>query len=290
MANLKEIRNRINSVASTKQITSAMKMVSAAKLRKAQNSITHMRPYAKKLTEIVNNLSASVRELEYNPYAQIRKKERILLVVISSNRGLCGAFNSNVVKAVYLTILENYKSQFEHGNLKILAIGKRAQENLQKKGFEIIEDHNKIYEHLNYEDVSLISKKIMKLFEDKYFDKVEIIYNSFKNVATQELKVEQYLPFAFETEEKIHSDYIFEPEKVMILDKLIPRALSLQLYKAILDSNTAEHGARMTSMHKATDNATSLIKDLTLTYNKARQAAITKEILEIVGGAEALKG
>jgi F-type H+-transporting ATPase subunit gamma len=267
-----------------------MKMVSAAKLRKAQNAIIHMRPYAQKLSEIVSHLSSSVHDLEYNPFSQQRKPERILLVTISSNRGLCGAFNSNVLKKVNTLITEKYSNQFAHGNVSIISIGKKANESLTKKGFKVIEEHNKIYENLNYENVAVIAQKIMHLFEEKFFDRIELIYNSFKNVATQDLKNEQYLPVEFDTEEKIHSNYIFEPDKVLILEKLIPKTLTLQLYKAILDSNTSEHGARMTAMHKATDNASEMIKGLTLTYNKARQAAITKEILEIVGGAEALKG
>lgn len=290
MANLKEIRTRINSVASTRQITSAMKMVSAAKLRKAQNAISHMKPYSDKLIEIVNRLSSSVHDIDSNPFAQVRKVERVLLIVISSNRGLCGAFNSNVIKLTNYLIQDKYFIQNQHGNVGIIAIGKRAYESLQKKGYKIIEEHNHIYDNLNYNNVLNISEKVMKLFEERYYDRVEIIYNSFKNVAVQDLRVEQFLPVKLETTTSRHVEYIFDPDKVVILENLIPRTLTLQLYKAILDSNTSEHGARMTAMHKATDNATEMIKELTLTYNKARQASITKEILEIVGGAEALKG
>jgi len=290
MANLKEIRTRINSVSSTRQITSAMKMVSAAKLRKAQNAITHMRPYAEKLTEILQHLCSSVHDLESNPFAQNRKPERILLVVISSNRGLCGAFNSNIIKQTNFLIQEKYSNQYKHGNVGILTIGKRGYENLLKKGYKILEEHNHIYDDLQYNNVLSISEKLMHLFEEKFYDRIELIYNSFKNVAVQDLRVEPFLPIEFESEVGIHSDYIFEPDKGLILENLIPRTLTLQLYKAILDSSTSEHGARMTAMHKATDNATDLIKELTLTYNKARQASITKEILEIVGGAEAQKG
>ncbi len=290
MANLKEIRNRISSVSSTKQITAAMKMVSAAKLRKAQNVIITLKPYANKIAEVLNNVTASIEDLQNMTYSADREIRKVLLIVISSNRGLCGAFNTNVIKKVQLHIENNYKNLNSKGAVEILAIGKKAYETLNKRGYKIFAEHNKIYENLNYNSIMQISDTLMKMFVDEKFDKIEIIYNSFKNVAIQELKDEQYLPLKLSSQEKVTTEYIYEPDKQKILEKLIPQVLSLKLYTSVLDSFTAEHGARMTAMHKATDNATDLIKELTLTYNKARQAAITKEILEIVGGAEALNG
>jgi len=290
MANLKEIRNRISSVSSTKQITSAMKMVSAAKLRKAQNAFTHLKPYAEKITEVLQHVTSSISDMESISFAQTRPLRRILFVVISSNRGLCGAFNSNVIKKLQSQIDENYQDLYAKANIEIITIGKRAQEALQRRNFKVVQEYNHIYEELTYANTVKITNKLMQLFTDKDYDRIEIVYNSFRNVAIQELICEQFLPFKFDAEAKVKGEYIFEPNRFNILEKLIPQVLSLVLYKAILDSNTSEHGARMTAMHKATDNATEMIKDLKLTYNKARQAAITKEILEIVGGAEALNG
>ncbi|MCX6295319.1 MAG: ATP synthase F1 subunit gamma [Bacteroidetes bacterium] len=292
MANLKEVRNRIVSVSSTQQITSAMKMVSAAKLRRAQDAITQMRPYAKKLKDILENLSASLDSSE-GAYSKQRPVKNVLLVVITSNRGLCGGFNANVLKAATKLAREDYKGS----KISVLCIGKKATDFFKKTDYTIVETglprpSNELYEALTFVNVAPVAEKIMQLFADGQFDKVELIYNQFKNAAVQITTTEQYLPVQAPavTQKKKTSEYIFEPNKAFIVADLIPRSLKTQLFKALLDSHAAEHGARMTSMHKATDNAGALIKELKLTYNKARQAAITNEILEIVGGAEALAG
>jgi F-type H+-transporting ATPase subunit gamma len=291
MANLKEIRTRIASVNSTKQITSAMKMVSAAKLRKAQNAIIEMRPYANKLHQILSRVISESGSLEKSPYTSKRKIEKVLIVIVASNRGLCGAFNSNVVKEA-IELLENkYTEQFANNKVEILTIGKKANDALKAKKIHVNESRHDIFEKLNFESVSEISGKIMDDFVSGKYDEVYIVYNEFKNVAVQILTAEQFLPVKIELKnEKYGADYIFEPTQAEITGQLIPFALKIQFYKAILESNASEHGARMTAMHKATDNATELLRELRLTYNKARQAAITGEILEIVGGAEALKG
>ena len=295
MANLKEVRNRIVSVSSTQQITSAMKMVSAAKLRRAQDAITQMRPYASKLKEILENLSASLDSSD-GAYSKQRPVKNVLLVVITSNRGLCGGFNANVIKAANRLIREDYKGY----KVSVLSIGKKATDFFKKTehgivGSDMPRGLNELYENLTFVNVAPIAEKVMQLFVDGQFDKVDVIYNQFKNAAVQITTTEQYLPVAPpQPSPKGRSggatDYIFEPNKEFIVADLIPRSLKTQLFKALLDSHAAEHGARMTSMHKATDNAGALIKDLKLMYNKARQAAITNEILEIVGGAEALAG
>ncbi len=292
MANLKEVRNRIVSVSSTQQITSAMKMVSAAKLRRAQDAITQMRPYASKLKEILENLSASLDSSD-GQYSKQRPVKNVLLVVITSNRGLCGGFNANVLKAASKLAREDYKG----ANVSVLCIGKKATDFFKKTEYGIIGSDmprglNELYDDLTFVNVAPVAEKIMQVFTDGQFDKVELIYNQFKNAAVQITTTEQYLPVQppAVTEKKQSGEYIFEPSKEFIVADLIPRSLKTQLFKALLDSHAAEHGARMTSMHKATDNAGSLIKELKLTYNKARQAAITNEILEIVGGAEALAG
>jgi F-type H+-transporting ATPase subunit gamma len=298
MANLKEVRIRIASVQSTQQITSAMKMVAASKLRRAQNAILQMRPYAAKLKEILQNLSASLDVSDDSSiYSEMRVPNKVLIVVIASNRGLCGAFNANVIKKANNLIHEKYQNQYESGNLSLVTIGKKVSEFFGKKeGYNVLEVHDEIYNDLTFEKVSVIAENLMDSFEDKKFDRIEVIYNQFKNAASQILTTEQFLPVekieADETETGKHEnvDYIFEPDKGEIVHDLIPKSLKIQLYKAILDSNASEHGARMTAMHKATDNAQELLKDLNLAYNKARQAAITNEILEIVSGAEALKG
>ncbi len=286
MANLKEIRNRITSVSSTMQITSAMKMVSAAKLKKAQDAITAMRPYAEKLTELLQNLSATLDGDTGGAYAEQRPVNKILLVVITSNRGLAGAFNSNVIKQVK-ALQEAYAGK----QLDLLTIGKKGDDSF-KKTANIIENHNGIFDALTFENVSTVAEILMQKFVDGEYDKIELVYNHFKNAATQIVKTEQFLPL--EPAEKVETnttvDYIFEPSKEEIVLSLIPLSLKTQLYKAVRDSFASEHGARMTAMHKATDNATELRNQLKLTYNKARQAAITGEILEIVGGAEALNG
>ena len=282
MANLKEIRNRISSVSSTMQITSAMKMVSAAKLKKAQDAITAMRPYSNKLTEILQSLSSSIDS--DNKYAQKRDVKKVLIVSITSNRGLCGGFNSNIFKKS--TELAN--STYNDSDVSFVAIGKKGNDFLQKS-FNVESNHIDIFDNLNMENVSLIAESLMKMFINEDFDKIDIVYNKFKNAATQVVVSEQFLPISdVEDNSNNNSDYIFEPSKKEIIEELIPKSLKNQLFKAIRDSWASEHGARMTAMHKATDNATELRDQLKLAYNQARQAAITNEILEIVGGAEAL--
>ena len=290
MANLKEIRTRIASVHSTRQITSAMKMVSAAKLRKAQNAIIEMRPYAVKLHEILGHVVSSAENLEENPYVVARKTDKVLVVLIASNRGLCGAFNANIAKKAIELCENNFYEQLHDGRVDFITIGKKANDLLKARKIKISESHHDIYENLNFNNVSKLASQIMKQFVDGIYDQVFLVYNEFKNVAVQILASEQFLPVKIEEKTDLHEiDYIYEPGKLEITEQLIPYALKTQFYKAILESNASEHGARMTAMHKATDNATELLKEFRLTYNKARQAAITGEILEIVGGAEALK-
>jgi len=285
MANLKEIRNRISSVSSTMQITSAMKMVSAAKLKKAQDAITAMRPYSSKLTELLQNLSATLDSDAGGAYSKQRDLSKVLLVVVTSNRGLCGGFNSSVIKETVQNITANYQDV----HVDLLTIGKKGNDILSKT-YPVIYTRNDIYDDLTFDKVAEVAEKIMHLYVDGTYDKIEIIYNRFKNAATQIPQVEQFLPIKpVEGDANANADYIFEPSKEKIVLELIPKSLKTQLYKAVRDSFAAEHGARMTAMHKATDNATELRDELLLTYNKARQAAITNEILEIVGGAEALK-
>ena len=284
MANLKEIRNRISSVGSTMQITSAMKMVSAAKLKRAQDAILQMRPYANKLTELLVNLSSSLDSAEGGEFSTERKISNVLLVPITSNRGLCGGFNANIIKQT-LSLINDYKDN----NISILSIGKKSSEYFKNNNYTPISTHDEVFNNLNYESIAQISDDIMQMYLDEKFDKVILVYNQFKNAATQNVMSENYLPVESPQEEdSTIGDYIFEPEKKEIIEQLIPKSLKTQLFKAVLDSHASEHGARMTAMHKATDNASELKKDLTLSYNKARQAAITAEILEIVGGAEAL--
>ena len=287
MANLKEIRIRITSVGSTMQITSAMKMVSAAKLKRAQDSIIQMRPYSNKLTELLVNLSSTLDSSEGGMYSQKREEKRILLVTITSNRGLCGGFNANIIKKATSLIQNEYKNS----KTDILSIGKKSSDYFIKNGFNVTSKHDDLYTDLNFKNTSIIAESIMDKFANSDYDKIVLIYNQFKNAATQNLMNEQFLPVESpnQSESKI-GDYIFEPNKNEIVEQLIPKSLKTQLYKAVRDSYASEHGARMTAMHKATDNAGEIKKDLTLQYNKARQAAITGEILEIVGGAEALNG
>ena len=285
MANLKELRSRITSVSSTMQITSAMKMVSAAKLSKAQDAITAMRPYADKLTELLQGLSATLSEGASSKFAEEREVQNVLIVPISSNRGLAGAFNSNIIKGVKKIAAE----EFADKNIHLFTLGKKADDIL-KKTFTVDKNDNTIFDHLEYEPVAEIAEHIMDEFVTGNYDKVVLVYNKFKNAATQIPQVEQFLPIKpSEGDTNASADYIFEPSKEKIVLELIPKSLKTQSYKAVRDSFAAEHGARMTAMHKATDNATELRDELLLTYNKARQAAITNEILEIVGGAEALK-
>ena len=287
MANLKEIRNRITSVGSTMQITSAMKMVSAAKLKRAQDAIIQMRPYANKLTELLVNLSASLDSSEGGGFSSERDIKSVLLVTITSNRGLCGGFNANIIKSAVSLINNDFKEK----NVSLISIGKKSSEFFKKNGYNLVNSFDDIFSDLTYDKTSIISESIMSEFLSGSYDKVVLVYNQFKNAATQNVMNENFLPVEAPSENDIViGDYIFEPQKKQIVEELIPKSLKTQLFKAILDSHASEHGARMTSMHKATDNASELKKDLTLSYNKARQAAITAEILEIVGGAEALNG
>ncbi len=286
MANLKEIRNRITSVSSTMQITSAMKMVSAAKLKKAQDAITAMRPYAEKLTELLQNLSSTLDGDIGGEYTTQREVKKVLVVAITSNRGLCGAFNSNVIKEV-----KNRADFYTGKQVDVFAIGKKGNDILAKT-LTVVDNQSQVFDALTFDNVTKIAEILTQKFISGDYDKIELVYNQFKNAATQIVQTEQFLPLAAIKSDTPAStgDYIFEPSKEEIVLTLIPKSLKTQLYKGIRDSFASEHGARMTAMHKATDNATELRDQLKLTYNKARQAAITNEILEIVGGAEALKG
>ncbi len=284
MANLKEIRNRIASVSSTMQITSAMKMVSAAKLKKAQDAITAMRPYSDKLTSLLQALSESIESSDASKYAEVRELNKVLVVAITSNRGLCGAFNSNIIKQSIHLAEETYAQQ----TVDIVSIGKKAND-LLSKNYTVVSNHSDIYDDLNFEAAAEVAEELMEKFSNGEYDKIVLVYNQFKNAATQIVTTEQFLPIVPAQDSSAGSaDYIFEPSKEDIVSMLVPKALKTQLFKGIRDSFASEHGARMTAMHKATDNATEMQEQLKLTYNKARQAAITNEILEIVGGAEAL--
>jgi F-type H+-transporting ATPase subunit gamma len=288
MANLKEIRNRITSVGSTMQITSAMKMVSAAKLKRAQDAITQMRPYAEKLQEILGNLSGSL-DLSENSYSEVREVKNVLIVGVTSNRGLCGGFNNNIMKRVNFLINDEYKDV----NVKVLGLGKKIREAYKKTDLYYVNEEiapvEDIFSNLNFANTATIAASLMDRFKNREFDKVIVVYNKFINAAVQDVRTEQLLPIESTVSESDNAmDYIFEPTKEEIVSDLIPKSLKIQLYKGLLDSYASEHGARMTAMHKATDNAAEMKKNLTLGYNKARQAAITSEILEIVGGAEAL--
>jgi F-type H+-transporting ATPase subunit gamma len=286
MANLKEIRNRITSVSSTMQITAAMKMVSAAKLKKAQDAITAMRPYAEKLTELLQNLSATLDGDVGGEFTKQREVKKVLVVAITSNRGLCGAFNTNIIKEV-----KNRADYYAGKQVDVFAIGKKGNDILTKT-LTVVDNQSQVFDALTFDNVTVIAETLTQKFVSGEYDKIELVYNQFKNAATQIVQVEQFLPLAaIKTDTPASTgDYIFEPSKEEIVLTLIPKSLKTQLYKGIRDSFASEHGARMTAMHKATDNATELRDQLKLTYNKARQAAITNEILEIVGGAEALKG
>jgi len=293
MANLKEVRNRIASVNSTQQITKAMKMVSAAKLKRATNAIVQLRPYATKLKEMLANLSASIED-GASPYLQEREPVRVLVVVVSSNRGLAGAFNANAIKTANNLIAEKYSEQLRAGNVSVVAIGRKAQEYYIRRGYNVIGDNNEIYSDLNFINVSKVTESIMQGFVNGDYDRVELVYNHFRNAAVQILVSEQLLPVpkadADTTAENKASqiDYILEPSQAGIVEQLIPKNIKIQLYRAVLDSNASEHGARMTAMDKATENAGDLLKALKLSYNQARQAAITTELTEIVSGAAAL--
>ena len=290
MANLKEVRTRIGSVSSTQQITSAMKMVSAAKFRRAQNAILGMRPYSAQLNEIMNDID--VEDGVVTPYHDVRKPESVLLVVVTSNKGLCGAFNSNVIKEANSRI-NHYTNDEPVDTLSLITIGKRASEFFTKRGLNVIESHDELLDKPEFDSIATLADKVMDGFCEKKFDRVELVYNQFKNSLVQILSTEQFLPVQPKASEGVtakRNDYIYEPGKADILREMVPLTLRSQFYRVILDSLAAEHGARMNAMQKATDNATELLKDLKLSYNKARQAAITNEIIEIVSGSEALKG
>jgi F-type H+-transporting ATPase subunit gamma len=294
MANLKAIRIRIASVKSTRQITSAMKMVSAAKLRRAQDKIVRLRPYANKLYEILVGLSQSLSDSDIeNVYGKVTSPDKVLIVVITSNGGLCGAFNTNVIKETRRIISESYYDQLNKGNLKILAIGKKGYDYFRKTSIKMLPNQNNLFNSMSFENVEKVAEEVMKSFVSGEFNRVELVYNQFKNAAVQNLTSEVFLPVEAVPAKNIKVspvDYIYEPNQEEIIKELIPKSLKIQFYKAVLDSFVAEHGARMTAMHKATDNATGMIRDLTLQYNKARQASITNQILEVVSGAEALRG
>lgn len=298
MPGLKEVRSRIASVKSTQQITNAMKMVAASKLRKAQMAIIKLRPYAAKLHEIMQDLSASMNDPGESIYTQERTPENILLIVINSNRGLCGGFNSNVIKATLNLLSTTYNEQQRMGNVSLITIGRKASEYFRKRKYNVVGSHDDLFDHLTFENVSSLAEQLMKTFADKKVDRIQIVYNQFKNAAVQRLVIDQYLPIlpvsldfsAPAVKHLKHADYIFEPDRNTIIQQLIPKSLRIQLYKSVLDSFASEQGARMTAMHQATENAKELLRALRISYNKARQYSITKELLEIVAGAEALKG
>ena len=290
MANLKEVRNRITSVNSTMQITSAMKMVSAAKLKKAQDAVTQMRPFSEKLSEVLSNLTASLDSSEgvYGPHGEVKN---VLLIPVTSNRGLCGGFNSQIVKAT----TEIIKTKYAGKNVKVMSIGKKASDTFVRDGYaasaDVLPEHaNHIFDNISYENVEKVAQQVMDSYVSGEFDEITLIYNTFKNAATQLVVKEQFLPVVAPENDSSTAtvDYIFEPNKEDILEVIVPKSLKTQIFKAVLDSFAGEQGARMTAMHKATDNAGDLLKELKLTYNKARQTAITTEILEIVSGAEAM--
>jgi F-type H+-transporting ATPase subunit gamma len=291
MPSLKEVKNRITSVISTQQITKAMKMVAAAKLRRSQERIIQMRPFAQKLNSILQNLSSAQLSDGDNWYAQVREERKILIVAVSSDRGLCGSFNTNVFKGVNRLIEEKYAEQFAKGNVTVLTIGKKSADYFGKRKCTLVGDFTLLLSSLSFNAIGKAAEFIMDGFKAGKYDKVEVVYNEFKNVATQILRTEQMLPVVPQQTESTGNqiDYIYQPDQEEIITGLIPKSLKVQLYKAVLDSNASENGARMTAMDKATENAGDLLKQLKLTYNRTRQAAITKEILEIVGGAEALK-
>ncbi|MGI5913929.1 MAG: ATP synthase F1 subunit gamma [Bacteroidales bacterium] len=294
MANLKTIRIRINSVRSTRQITSAMKMVAAAKLRKAQDKLLRLRPYAGKLHEILGGLSQSLASLGVeNVYGRVTPVDKVLIVVITSNKGLCGAFNSNVIKEARRLATEKYSEQFAKGNVTFLNIGKKGSDIFKKLDVNLLPDKNYLVADLKFNEAVIVAQELMDSFINNEYNVIELVYNKFKNTAVQELTSTQFLPIKpIEDEESISipPDYIYEPNKEEIVRELIPKSLKIQFYNAVLDSFVAENGARMTAMHTATDNATTLLQDLTLQYNKARQASITNQIIEVASGAEALKG
>jgi F-type H+-transporting ATPase subunit gamma len=293
MANLKEIRTRITSVKTTRQVTSAMKMVSAAKLKKAQDAILQIRPYAMKLSDLLSSLSSTLDNADNSVFTEQRIPEKVLIVLVSSNRGLCGGFNSYITKKAMYLSKTVYKKQMAAGHVHFLVIGKQGGKVLRSYQFPSVGDKNYLFDNLTFDHVSEVAKSIMIDFLEGKYDRVELVYNKFINAASQELVNEQFLPVlpaVVDQKKKIKQDYIFEPSLESIVEELIPRSLKIQLYKALLDSHAAEHGARMTAMHKATDNASELINELTLNFNKARQASVTNAILEVTNAAEALNG
>jgi F-type H+-transporting ATPase subunit gamma len=292
MPSLKEVRNRITSVNSTQQITKAMKMVAAAKLRRAQDRIIKMRPYAQKLSQLIAEVSKGTEVGASSPYTKIREVKKVLMVVITSDRGLCGAFNTNVIKAAIAHINENYASIEAAGKLTVMPFGKKALDAFNRRNNPIVSDYVDIFSRLSFDTSREASELIMNAYAEGQYDEVVMVYNEFKNVATQIIRLEQMLPLVSDNQDNSvgSADYIFEPSEEEIILELIPKAIKMKLFKALLDSNASEHGARMTSMDKATENAGEMLKALKIEYNRSRQAAITNEILEIVGGAEALKG
>ena len=294
MANLKEVRTRIESVNSTKQITSAMKMVAASKLRKSQNAIMALRPYAERFSEILERVMNQTT-VTNQQLADCNTNGKILIIPLSSNKGLCGVFNANVIRATINLIKDEYQTEFDNNQLDILCIGSKVEESLKFKKYPIIGNENVLLDNLTYENAAAFAEKLMKDFEDKKYDKIVFVYNQFKNAATQVLVTEQFLPIVNNQQSTINSqqseiDYIYQPNKEELLNNMIPKSLKLQVYRILLDSFASEQGARMISMTQATDNATELLKELNLSYNKARQSAITNELVEIVSGANALKG
>jgi F-type H+-transporting ATPase subunit gamma len=296
VASLKEVRIRIESIKSTQQITSAMKLVAASKLRRTQNAVQALAPFASKLREILGNLSGSIDNTEEAVFTTVRPVQNVLVVVVTSNRGLCGPFNTNVIKAAKAYIEEKYHDLNKNGHLEIFTIGKKGTDFFKKNKFNVVNSNNEIFDTLTFANTTAIAEALMAAFAAKKYDKIEIIYNHFKNAGQQVMTIDQFLPIipvkvaqtSKDSQQK--ADYIFEPEKAVLIRELLPKMLKVQLYKTILDSFAAEHGARMTAMSQATENASELLKALKLSYNKARQASITKELLEIVSGAEALKG
>jgi len=290
MPNLKEVKTRITSVTSTQQITKAMKMVAAAKLRRAQDSILQMRPFAEKMGEILANVSQGLDKNEGNHYGVVRDDEKILIIAVTSNRGLCGAFNANIGKRVIKLIEDSYNSQNRSGDVQILTLGRKGQDYFKSRGYNVIDTFTDVFSNLNFDNVRKVADFILTGFRKELYDKVDLVYNEFKNVATQVIRTENYLPIQPDhiSGTPTAIDYIYQPKKETLVAEIIPKSLKIQLYKATLESNASENGARMTAMDKATENADELLRDLQITYNRTRQAAITKEILEIVAGAEAL--
>jgi F-type H+-transporting ATPase subunit gamma len=290
MGGLKEIRLRISSVKSTRQITSAMKMVAAARLKGAQDKIIGFRPFAQKMDEIIAGLGVDRSELEKFPITAQPEPERVLIVLFTSNRGLCGGFNTNIYKKSLELVDNLYSEQLKEDKLKFLCVGRKGADMIKKKDIPILESANDLYDDLSFENISKMANRLINFFLSGEYTRIELVYNQFKNAAVQVQKTEQLLPVEISQGEDRSGFYIFEPDRELLLNNLVPKMIRLKFFKAILDSNASEQGARMTAMHQATDNATELIRELTLQYNKARQAAITNEILEITSGAEALKG